>query len=175
MIKHLVPIVCDSRLKFSLFKKNPDLFPAEWLEAMTTKLIGLMDGFTSSTSTRSTSEPAVGKDTLFDGTDFSDIVEDDEGEHSAEQTSREELAAYLAERRNNTLPPLDFWRSNEKRFPRLACVARNALAIPGAPILSVIFIINPLYFPSFRFFRQRREIILWWTRCHLTASHVLQP
>ena len=45
-------------------------------------------------------------------------------------SAEEECAIYLAEARHK-MEPLDWWRINVGRFPRLAKMARDFLAIPG--------------------------------------------
>ena len=45
-------------------------------------------------------------------------------------TANEEFATYLAEA-HNRMDPLDWWKINAGRFPRLAKMARDYLAIPG--------------------------------------------
>jgi len=125
--------VLDPRIKDTLFNpRNRDLFLNSWLHDMRAALIEYTDlrnptdpDVLSSATAEQGAELAV-----FAGLDMS-IVLGAAPAAPAPQTIAEELAAYLAVRVDQSVSPLDWWRENNNRYPRLARVARDVLAIPG--------------------------------------------
>jgi hypothetical protein len=125
--------VLDPRIKDMLFNPcNSDLFPNSWLHDMRAALIGYTD-------LRNPTDPDVpatatveqgAELAVFAGLDMS-IVLGAAPATLAPQTIAEELAAYLAVHVDQSVSPLDWWRENKYRYPRLAHVACDVLAIPS--------------------------------------------
>jgi hypothetical protein len=122
----------DPRYKLSIIENNPDLFGDDWIEDCKKSLIETLQANYDLNDEINATVPTVPSKRSASEMDDWDremqamLPEDDDVGVSAE----EECAIYLAEARNK-LEPLDWWRINGGRFPRLAKMARDFLAIPG--------------------------------------------
>ena len=123
--------VLDPRYKLSLFESNPDLFGPEWVAGCRGALID-----------RLLSDYDTEDDVAITGgnTPASQVTAEDAWEKEMQAmlpdadvigiSASDEFSTYLAEPRNR-MDPLDWWRINRGRFPRLAKMASDFLAIPG--------------------------------------------
>jgi hAT family C-terminal dimerisation region/Domain of unknown function (DUF4413) len=124
--------VLDPRYKLSIFESYPDLFSTEWVTDCKRALITtLTNEYDTKEEISITGSNVPSKRPAIDLDDWERemqamLPEDDAIGVSVE----EECATYLAEARNK-MEPLDWWRINTGRFPRLSKMARDFLAIPG--------------------------------------------
>lgn len=124
--------VLDPRFKLSIFDKYPDLFGSSWVDdcrkALTDLLArdyDLLDDITI-TGISIPSKRSAGEEDDWEKEMKAMLPDDDVSGLSPS----EEFATYLAEPRNR-MEPLEWWKVNAGRFPRLAKMARDFLAIPG--------------------------------------------
>lgn len=124
--------VLDPRYKLWIFDKHPDLFESSWIEGCRSSLIDSLareyddDDDLAITSCSVPSKRSATELDEWEKEMSAMLPADDIVGISVD----EELATYLAEARNR-MEPLDWWRINAGRFPRLARMARDFLAIPG--------------------------------------------
>ena len=121
----------DPRYKVWIFEKHTDLFGEDWVEDCRKALVDTLsteydDGDITITGVTIPSKWASGVEDDWEREMKAMLPDDD----VTGITANEEFAMYLAEARNR-MDPLDWWKINAGRFPRLAKMARDYLAIPG--------------------------------------------
>lgn len=144
--------VLDPRVKTSLFTNNPDLFVESWLKGcfksfeaslLSTRYNQGADAIASD-SELSVSAPAPKTSTrdrdrtaaaLAKVLGDSDDNEDEQVTPKKKLTAKEELIEYLGEERlAKRHCPLEYWKKKQTRYPSLAAMARDFLAIPGSSV-----------------------------------------
>jgi hypothetical protein len=121
----------DPRYKLWIFEKHTDLFGEGWVKDCRKALVDTLsreydDGDITITGVTIPSKRASGVEDDWEREMKAMLLDDD----ITGITANEEFATYLAEARNR-MDPLDWWKINAGRFPRLAKMARDYLAIPG--------------------------------------------
>jgi hypothetical protein len=125
--------VLDPRYKLWIFEKNPELFSPEWVQGCRRSLTETLateydceDGLMITSGSVPSKRRSTGAEDDWEKEMQAMLPDDD----VTGIPPSEEFATYLAEARTR-LDPLDWWRINYGRFPRLAKMARDFLAIPG--------------------------------------------
>ncbi len=135
-----ISTVLDPRYKKFPFTSNPNLFNRGWISGCDKSMhvtfkkdYALTTGSASATAagrsnggaTRLSAGHQGDRLDTFDAAldKFLPSIEESQG-------TKDELQLYLDEPRV-VIDPLVWWRSNEGRYPRLASMARDFLAIPG--------------------------------------------
>ncbi|EUC60890.1 HAT family dimerization protein, partial [Rhizoctonia solani AG-3 Rhs1AP] len=129
--------VLDPRFKGSLFKNEPDLFSTDWTDDCAMALYETCKQYYASEKYALKLEEPDSTVEMNDPNDFESawrvgiprqpILE------AITMSVDDEIAIYLAKPVTH-MEPLEWWRINHNRFPRLAAMARDFLSIPGSSV-----------------------------------------
>ncbi|CUA76039.1 Zinc finger BED domain-containing protein DAYSLEEPER [Rhizoctonia solani] len=129
--------VLDPRFKDSLFRNEPDLFSPEWAEDCAKALEETCELYYTSDKYIQAPEHSDCNHKITDPNDFESAwqvgIPTEYPQDDTTISIAEELAFYLADPITH-MNPLDWWRENCNRFPRLAAMARDFLSIPGSSV-----------------------------------------
>ncbi|CAE7121114.1 unnamed protein product [Rhizoctonia solani] len=129
--------VLDPRFKSSLFKNEPNLFSNEWTDDCAMALHETCEQYYASKKRLIKLEEPGNMIEAIDPNDFESAwqvgVPTEPIREMVTMSVGDEIAIYLAEP-VTYMNPLDWWRKNSDRFPRLAAKARDFLSIPGSSV-----------------------------------------